>query len=310
MNPVRNEKQLGSPGMTGLRARVDGPTFLAAAQSADRRSHSRAGVRTLNRSIVGCFSVIIFHVSLAAAPYPLASNSPGTQSAAASAYVFSKERWAKAGFLNAEVIAIPLPAAPKDQKNLTHALTVYPVMFRNSGWTVQQIESQLKKTSVIFAACGIQIYSVQLTIADVPAQFLSVTGKKEAYVVHATPITNRPIVYFVKTLIDRENHSLAHSLIKKDCQKDPLGCDTVWLSVKVNLPDDKLDPSFGTLAHELAHIIGNTGHTPPLRQYPANLLSPDLDYANGRLLPEQCQAFKQYPGLVRLSFHPAAAANH
>jgi len=230
-------------------------------------------------------------------------------------------KWKRAGFTNPEISSIHVPEAAITNANqsiaITHALDATIVMFRNTGWTREQIEAHLKRTNEIYAQCGIRLGEIKLVESDAYQGMLDINDRwnyegDDLKIATATPQEIRPVIYLMRKIMQGEGGYTNFEHFQYS-QNNPKVANTIWLATLINeedyyfyhTSDDsghesylRRDPSYNVVAHELAHLLADMGHETTLTE--KNLLNGAASEVNDHLLPRQCEKFKANPMMHKL----------
>lgn len=202
------------------------------------------------------------------------------------------EQLENADFKNPEKHNLTLsPKLPSEVK-FTHEVTINLIAFRETTWTAPIIEQSMSRVAEIYAQCGIKIKSPTLYIVTAPDKKIDLTPSEEQQVITKFPLPHRPVIFFVNSF---EDGAPAHAYGQAICSERPSRCDTAWITryVKSDYYKELRDPNYSPIAHELGHIFGNRGHVSGYK----NMLADTSDLVNDHITPEQCDAFKKFPGM-------------
>jgi hypothetical protein len=230
----------------------------------------------------------------------LALSLPLASARAASTEELQKT-WANSGFnrpvvisLNRSQLTDPTDAATR----LTHQFSLTAVIYRDAGWSADEVESHIKRTAHIYAQCGIAISSATLVLADSPNGWIDIDGQTSGpngnteRMAQMIPGRDRPVAFYVRSCRGGQT-AFANPVFYSE--KGAPGVNTVWITLDVITPAYlKLrDPSYVPDAHELAHLLTNGGHVDD--DSVRNVLSDYIDLVNDRFTPDQCARMKSSP---------------
>ena len=209
--------------------------------------------------------------------------------------------WEGAGFTNAEIKTIDIPTPTKPRAVVyTHEFDLSVVMLRDAGWNELMVRNSLARTSEIYSQCGIRIGKVKLVTVSSPNEKRGLTFSEEASsdVEMSIPDLKKPIIFLVSWISNTNHAAFAKNRTKLLNEKQ---YDTVWVSSYINSKDYKAlrRKEYSTVAHELAHVLGNTGH---VTKGHANILREGEvgGLAGDKITKEQCELFKKYPMMKKL----------
>ena len=225
--------------------------------------------------------------------------------------------WKRAGFANPEFSTIIVAEAALPNIPVTHVLDATIVMFRNSGWTRNQIETHLKRTNEIYAQCGIRLGDIKFVESDAYQGKIDINERwnyegDDLKIAAATPVENRPVIYLVRKIMQTEGGYTNFEHFQYS-ENNPKVANTIWLASIINTEDYyyyetgddsgrnyrlRRDPSYNVVAHELAHLLADMGHETSLTE--KNLLNGAPSEVNDHLLPRQCEKFKSNPMMRKL----------
>jgi hypothetical protein len=190
----------------------------------------------------------------------------------------TKENWLQSRFPVLSYEA--LPPGPSE-KPTTYTFPLSLVFVKNSQWTREAILAHLEKTKKIFQQCDLSPSPVALITVDPPLGYSDALGSHKAEIAAILPPQIRPVLFFMN--VNGTSESYADDFTP-DSPMRALTY-TAWMSEDVNSPSylQQRDASYDPMAHELAHMIGNSGHVPG-----RNLLAGDPAEVNGDLVKAQC----------------------
>lgn len=205
-----------------------------------------------------------------------------------------KSKWSDAGFKNTDIISISTPPIREPSKKITHEFNPSLVMFRNTGWSLDLIQKHLQKVNEIYSQCGIRVGTSKFIMVDPPNNWLDVGPEINLSLVTMTPVINKPIVYFVRSSL--EGHA-AYAFTGTGNTCNEIVCGTAWITDDINSPQriGMYKANYSTVAHELAHILGDSDH---VKDGSTNILADSFDKLDGTINPQQCEKFKN-SNLVR-----------
>lgn len=207
-------------------------------------------------------------------------------------FLFTPEQlaWHNAGFTNPEISEVRLLS--EASVPVTHWFEATFVVFRETRWQAEAVLKRARRSAEIYRQCGIEFRAVKLVVSDAPWCFIDVgwTSLRDRKIAEATPATaSRPYVYFIRNDLDGY---YAYAWRKGLAPHAALR-DTTWISRPIEEDLDfnsSVDPSYEPLAHELGHLIGDSGHTDDTEK---NLMGEQTEYLNDSLTTEQCLRFKK-----------------
>ena len=159
----------------------------------------------------------------------------------------------------------------------THRLRLEMAMMRDAGWQPEIILAATRAAVRILAQCGIQTTFVELSEFDGPARFRYLATPVSRELARRTRLA-RPAVFFVA---DTRNEPAfdAEAIGRGNSRSRPEMTDTVWITAGTrDLPN--------VLAHELAHVIANSGEHSDL---PGNLMREETAPKSTALTASQCR---------------------
>jgi hypothetical protein len=170
------------------------------------------------------------------------------------------------------------------------------VLFRNAGWTKEEVITRFRGVAAIFSQCGIQITLATVVEADAPKNWIDVSWRgerRDLQIAKLAPETSKPILFFVRS--DRDGN-IAYAW-RRGNNPDPHLSDTAWITAQVTRQSyrSRRDPSYLTEAHELGHILGDCSHVDDGSR---NFLAGRYNLLNDQIRQDQCDAMKRHP-LVR-----------
>ena len=213
--------------------------------------------------------------------------------------------WSEANFTDAFVRTVEPPeiypdGVPEHQGELP--LTV--VLLEKTNWTEARALRQLRRTAAIFAPCGIALGDVQLARgrgpdgrhdvdmsalypgADLPADVVDFARR-------AAPDAAWPRIFLVGRLLG--DTVLARSyqqgaVANEDSRLFPY-MNTAWIAYRAHW-DEAAGKEYSSLAHELAHVLCQCGHTGGDRRH---LLHEKRNFLGAEVLEEDCIKMRLSP---------------
>lgn len=184
---------------------------------------------------------------------------------------------------------------------MTHEVRFTAIMFRVAGWDETKVQAAFQRAAEVYTQCGIRVLPPRLVIADSPeGQVLSTDSVKR--IARDTPANlPKPWVYFISQPLgvdDKVENAYAYT---RDVGVANSHYDTIWMGSITNTNRYKIDrdPSYSTLAHEMAHVLGNFHHFPGPEK---NILNDQpVGLANDHIRPEQCAEFKKHEAVLPIS---------
>lgn len=171
------------------------------------------------------------------------------------------------------------------------------MLFRGSGWTLENVEARTRRIAEIYKQCNIKINKAALIEVDAPNGWIDVdysVEKKDFKLSSMTPSKERPILYYVRSSLEKQ---MSYAWITSD--EVPLSLkNTAWLTMEINgqRQRDFYHPSYNSDAHEIAHILGNCGH---VKDTSKNLLSDKTELLNDEITSKQCEEMKNSPLVIK-----------
>ena len=199
---------------------------------------------------------------------------------------------------------------PKDSV-FTHSLKLSVVHLEKHGWTEEQVLSELDKVSAILAKCGIKLLSPHMVKSLPPLDdrgkeitSISVGGGRVAareveILSENSPQEAKPIIYFIKKF---NNRPMGGTLYGEAWQSSQVNQGVAWentalISHETQTPQvlKERGSSYSTTAHELGHILLNSGHT-----HGDEIMNEDSAKRKAVFSPAQCAQMKKSPLIKKL----------
>ncbi len=214
-------------------------------------------------------------------------------------------RWDGSGFASAEIRHLSeREVYPAGSPALPHRFDMTVLFEHRTPWTQARALRQIRKTAVIFKACGIALGNVALVrlalrpedrgvdtaLAD-PASGVPPTVVRLA---SKLPLdTAYPAAFLIGKVKGTE--SLAISYRSGDERgPDAAYFNTAWISYQSHwLP--RRDDNYSALAHELAHLLCRCGHT---RTAERHLLHGARNFLSSEVRSDECERFRTSPMLT------------
>lgn len=202
-------------------------------------------------------------------------------------------RWIQAGFKNAvvESWSLDLPSESK----FTHELEITTVLFRGANWTKADVQSRFKRLSGVYSQCGIKVQKVNFVESDAPNGWIDVDGitRKdgdiESQITKSLPVSERPIFFYVRSSKDVQS---AYAQPEYWVSSSSPALNTVWVTSesKSREKNGLYNSSYSTEAHELGHVLLDSGH---VKDESENFLANSFDKLNAKITQEQCNTMKK-----------------
>ena len=227
----------------------------------------------------------------------------------------SERDWSARGFEQVEIRTIEADEMGTEAgRAIDLRLPLSLVRLAGSNWTHERVMRHVRRTAGIFAACGIGLGPVQVIEARAPNGRHDLTMTTEAglpaprdvmdLAAMVPPNALRPPVFFVGRL--HEDEALARSYRRGELSalesKQYPYLDTAWVAFKTHWIERK-DEGYSTVAHELAHLLCECGHTETKQR---NLLNRYRNFLSADILPETCEAMRGSPLLERAERYSGA----
>jgi hypothetical protein len=159
-----------------------------------------------------------------------------------------------------------------------YGLRLEMAMLRGTRWAPGAVLDSVKRAAVILAQCGIRIELARLHEFDGPRRYRYLSTPDSREFARRTGL-RKPAIFFVDDT-RMEPAFEAESIGRANARSRPEMTDTVWITAGTrDLPV--------ALAHELVHVLANSGAHSPL---PRNLMREQTTPLNTALAPDQCSA--------------------
>ncbi|NCF10015.1 MAG: hypothetical protein GWP66_04975 [Gammaproteobacteria bacterium] len=157
-----------------------------------------------------------------------------------------------------------------------HDLMLGAVILEGSGWTRAEVLDGVAGMAGLLTQCGIRLARMELTRVAVPHDYLDLFTPRSRELA-ADVMPRRPTLYFVRDTRQRPAFD-AEAVGRGNSHSRPEMADSVWVTRAA--PDLPV-----VLAHELAHVLANSGAHVDL---PGNLMRDASDPAHTHLTEAQC----------------------
>ncbi len=174
----------------------------------------------------------------------------------------------------------------KPQEKYFFPLSIF--MVKGTGWTREQVMSQINRTREILKQCQIEPSPVRLEVIEPPFGHTQYTRPHDVEIVSTLPESLKPALFFMGADNTSEVYT---SNIAEGSPMAPLMW-TGWISQIIMTPayQSSIPRSYNPVAHEVAHLLCDCGHTESRNP---NLLSDEITLLNDHLTEEQCESFKK-----------------
>jgi hypothetical protein len=200
-------------------------------------------------------------------------------------------------------------------KKPTHQSALSVIVFRDpkekpDRWTLELVKADILRTAQIYNNCGLKFTKVNLILTDSPLGQLEVDGPSAFTATHTDVRLSEllpkeisyPVAFYVgkalNSSVGYENGSTAYAYNKSFVQsavgknRDSM-IGMLFMTSTLNSAEYKKtprDPTYNVLAHELGHILSNSGHV-----FDSNLMSADPKKVNGTPPKWLCTDLKESP---------------
>jgi len=223
-----------------------------------------------------------------------------------SSEMMGKNSFQEAGFSNVEIELIKgrdLVSHPLKKElaaKAKHGFNLTVLNFRGTGWHQEHLLEHLRAVADTYLSdtCRIALQSAWVVTADPFKGIMDIDwasvypappGAKDLVLASAIPAeAPRPVVGLMRSSAQGST-AWAHPKGRASGKTLPLK-NFVWLMGRVNTESyrSKIPVGYNPLAHELAHIFGNTGHNNDPEN---NILHDDHNKVSTRILDHQCISF-------------------
>lgn len=182
------------------------------------------------------------------------------------------------------------------------------LLIRETGWTPAQAIAHVKEIARTYnsESCRILLGDVLLVEADPYLGYKDIdwasiypapANARDVQIARQVPAeAPRPVIGLMRSSAQGSS-AWANPRHRIKPEIAPL-LNFTWITAKVNSEEYKkrLPAGYNPVAHELAHLLGDTGHN----DFPEpNILHDDFNKINDRILPSQCETFLRSPLLRR-----------
>ncbi len=166
--------------------------------------------------------------------------------------------------------------APSGPGQAGHELLVGVVILDGSGWGRDEVLAGVSDMAGLLAQCGIRLAGIDLAEVSVPPAYLDLHTPRSRELAAAVD-AQRPALYFIRDTRHQPAFD-AEAIGRGNSRSRPEMADSVWVTRAA--PDLPV-----VLAHELAHVLANSGAHVDL---PGNLMRDESDPAHTQLTGRQC----------------------
>ncbi|MEI8345942.1 MAG: hypothetical protein WCG27_00635 [Pseudomonadota bacterium] len=212
-----------------------------------------------------------------------------------------EKAWEDADFKDPKIKLIDFRLKTKPSSVVyTHEVDLSVVLLRDAGWTEEIITSSIAQTSEIYSQCGIRVGTVKLVTVTSPNKIGVAFSEKSADELEMTiPDLKKPLIFLVGWIHNINSSAFARNRTRILNEKL---YDGLWVSSYVNGHDYKKlrRKEYNTIAHELAHVLGNCGH---VTKGHANILRHvvGIEGVTGTVItPAQCELFKKHSSVKKI----------
>lgn len=210
--------------------------------------------------------------------------------------------WGQAPWTEVRTQVIPAVAPTPGVQQIPLQL----VVDETSKWAVNgELEAQVSKTSGIFRRCGIELGRVEIKLVRYSQATIDALnnpnpyrGPSEVILTKGDLSDVRPLMWLFDNRIASTAKAFNRTSIERLSRGSPVDV-TPLLHTSVmsghhrtNTPIPGANPSYNTLAHELAHILGDLDHVDEADNLMSSRTVPNSK--SGRLNPDQCKSIQEY----------------
>jgi hypothetical protein len=218
----------------------------------------------------------------------------------------SNKRWDELGFKNANLetwteSTLYSSNSVKDNVVFTHGITLTTILFRNTGWTRDEVLTRFRRLAEVYKQCGIKVQQVNFVESDALNGWIDIDGivprkkDRESKILSSLPVSEKPIYFYVRSSKDANSAYAQPEFVVG--YKSPL-LDTIWITRDViHIEKTCNDPSYSVEAHELGHTLANFGH---VTDRVKNFLAGACDLVNDKIRDDQCSAMKKHKSVRAL----------
>jgi hypothetical protein len=179
---------------------------------------------------------------------------------------------------------------PSGSGEAGHELLVGVVILDGAGWGRDEVLAGVFGMAALLAQCGIRLAGIDLAEVGVPPAYLDLDTPRSRELAAAVD-AQRPALFFIRDTRHQPAFD-AEAIGRGNSRSRPEMADSVWVTRAA--PDLPV-----VLAHELAHVLANSGAHVDL---PGNLMRDESDPAHTHLSGWQCTAILEQGaqhGLIR-----------
>ncbi len=186
------------------------------------------------------------------------------------------------------ILGIHLHAGAAATGNVPLTVPLDLIVLKNGAWGPETVYPHVERAQRIFARCGIRFAPVKIDYAEAPG-FARRPPFDQELAEAVMPGHAKPALFFFDGA-----GSEAYGEDFSDSSPRKILEYTGWIASQINTPDyvKARHPAYDTVAHEIAHMLCNCGHTSPGLP---NLLSGQAEFVNDEVTPQQCEQFRASP---------------
>jgi hypothetical protein len=193
--------------------------------------------------------------------------------------------------------------APKPTTGIQQ-ITLQIIADAKSPWAKDgELEAQVKKASVIFRQCSVEIGEVNIKYVNFSESIVSALNKPDPYkppqellLTKGDMTSARPAMFLFGTQIPQSARAYNASTISRMSTSHPVEVLKPLLNVTIlsgqhssNAAVPNAGPGYSTFAHELGHILGDLPHV----ETRGNLMTAE-GIKGGKLNAEQCKKIQNF----------------
>jgi len=178
------------------------------------------------------------------------------------------DQWNQTPYTNPVIEVLPLDLFYGNQATHTREFKFTAIFFRDSGWTRDILIKRIRKLARVYAQCRIRMNPIHLIKVDAPDGILDFehdgrgfVNRKvtKTYYAKFLPQIYRPAQLFIRSFTNGTTGTSA----RDEWAKGTVLTNLTWVSFKTQSPEyiAKRHPRYVVEAHEVGHLLTNSGHT-------------------------------------------------
>ncbi len=230
-------------------------------------------------------------------PYECKHPRPKVNRIPYKAFEFNKKNWEDQFFSKPEHLTFNIK---NKNLNFTHELPVISVVvFKNTSWKNLEVIKQVDSAAKVLNQCGLRLNKAHLINVEAPNKTAIIRRHRACFdpepdghhhITNTIPYLPGIRIFYIKRFIIGPEAFAAADYTSINTPAE----NTIWLQPRSPDAIPAFDPNYQVLAHEIGHILLNSGHIKDKGENIPNLMSGKPSLLNNELTFEQCELLRSH----------------